>query len=124
LRRCFDECAGGSPPAHFREHQIAASSAAAGRRSNTPTIPTRAVQDPPVREEIGAARLMAAARAADDPRERLAAGLLARTGMRAGLEADAVMQIGAGHRLRIPLGKLRNNRYVPPHPELVQRSPV
>ena len=50
--------------------------------------------------------------------------LLARTGMRAGeladLDADAVVRIGAGHWLRIPLGKLRNDRYVPLHPELVQ----
>jgi hypothetical protein len=46
--------------------------------------------------------------------------LLARTGMRAGkladLEADAVVQIGVAHWLRIPLGKLRNDRYVPLHP--------
>ncbi len=70
-----------------------------------------------------AARLMAAARASCDPRDRLVVELLARTGMRAGeladLEADAVVQIGAGHWLRIPLGKLRNDRYVPLHPELV-----
>jgi hypothetical protein len=66
---------------------------------------------------------MTAARASTDPRDRLVAGLLARTGMRAGelagLEADAVVQIGAGHGPRIPLGKLRNDRYVPLHPELV-----
>jgi hypothetical protein len=66
---------------------------------------------------------MTAARARSDPRDRLVAGLLARTGMRAGelagLEADAVVQIGAGHWLRIPPGKLRNDRYVPLHPELV-----
>ena len=53
-----------------------------------------------------------------------AGGLLARTGMRAGelagLEADAVVLIGAAHWLRIPLGKLRNDRYVPLHPELVR----
>ena len=65
---------------------------------------------------------MAAARASTDPRDRLVVELLARTGMRAGelagLEADAVVQIGAGHWLRIPLGKLRNDRYVPLHPEL------
>jgi len=70
-----------------------------------------------------AARLMAAARASADPRDRLVVELLARTGMRAGelanLEADAVVRIGAGHWLRIPLGKLRNDRYVPLHPELV-----
>jgi integrase/recombinase XerD len=67
---------------------------------------------------------MAAARASTDPRDRLVVELLARTGMRAGelagLEADAVVRIGAGHWLRIPLGKLRNDRYVPLHPELVQ----
>jgi integrase/recombinase XerD len=66
---------------------------------------------------------MTAARASSDPRDRLVVELLARTGMRAGelanLEAGAVAQIGAGHWLRIPLGKLRNDRYVPLHPELV-----
>ena len=35
------------------------------------------------------------------------------------LEADAVVQIGGNHWLRIPLGKLRNDRYVPLHPQLV-----
>ena len=42
-----------------------------------------------------------------------------RAGELADLDADAVVQIGAGHWLRIPLGKLRNDRYVPLHPELV-----
>jgi integrase len=69
-----------------------------------------------------AARLMAAARAATDPRDRLVMELLARTGMRAGelagLEADAVVLIGTAHWLRIPLGKLRNDTYVPLHPKL------
>ena len=71
-----------------------------------------------------AARLMTAARACPDPRDRLVIELLARTGMRAGeladLEADAVVRIGQGHWLRIPLGKLRNDRYVPLHPQLVE----
>ena len=66
---------------------------------------------------------MAAARASADSRDRLVVELLARTGMRAGelagLDADAVVRIGAGHWLRIPLGKLRNDRYVPLHPDLV-----
>jgi site-specific recombinase XerC len=51
---------------------------------------------------------MAAALASSDARDRLVVELLARTGLRAGeladLEADAVVQIGAGHWLRIPLG--------------------
>ena len=71
-----------------------------------------------------AARLMTAARASTDARDRLVVELLARTGMRAGelagLDADAVVRIGAGHWLRIPLGKLRNDRYVPLHPDLVK----
>jgi integrase len=67
---------------------------------------------------------MAAARASADPRGRLVVELPARTGMRAGelagLEAGAVVRTGAGHWLRIPLGKLRNDRYVPLHPELAE----
>ena len=87
-------------------------------------IPKKPEPLPKFLDDRDAARLMAAARASTDPRDRLVVELLARTGMRAGeladLEADAVVQIGAGHWLRIPLGKLRNDRYVPLHPELVQ----
>jgi site-specific recombinase XerD len=86
-------------------------------------IPKKPEPLPKFLDDRDAARLMAAARASTDPRDRLVVELLARTGMRAGeladLEADAVVQIGAGHWLRIPLGKLRNDRYVPLHPELV-----
>jgi hypothetical protein len=67
---------------------------------------------------------MAAARACPDLRDRLVVELLARTGMRAGeladLDADAVARIGEAYWLRIPLGKLRNDRYVPLHPQLVK----
>ena len=86
-------------------------------------IPKKPEPLPKFLDDRDAARLMAAARAAADPRDRLVVELLARTGMRAGelagLDADAVVQIGAGHWLRIPLGKLRNDRYVPLHPDLV-----
>jgi site-specific recombinase XerD len=86
-------------------------------------IPPRPDPLPRFLDDRDAAPLMAAARACADPRDRLVIELLARTGMRAGeladLEADAVVRIGAGHWLRIPLGKLRNDRYVPLHPELV-----
>jgi site-specific recombinase XerD len=70
-----------------------------------------------------AAKFMAAL--AQDPnlRRRLMVELLARTGMRvgelAGLEDDAMVQKGDGHRLRIPIGKLHNDRYVPLLPMLV-----
>ncbi len=86
-------------------------------------IPPRTDPLPKFLDDRDAARLMTAARASTDARDRLVVELLARTGMRAGeladLEADAVVRIGAGHWLRIPLGKLRNDRYVPLHPELV-----
>ena len=66
---------------------------------------------------------MVAARASQDPRDRLIIELLARTGMRAGevcdLAADAVVLIGDSHWLRVPIGKLRNDRYVPLHPDLI-----
>ena len=87
-------------------------------------IPKKPEPLPKFLDDRDAARLMAAARASTDPRDRLVVELLARTGMRAGelagLDADAVVRIGAGHWLRIPLGKLRNDRYVPLHPELVE----
>jgi site-specific recombinase XerD len=87
-------------------------------------IPKKPEPLPKFLDDRDAARLMAAARASADPRDRLVVELLARTGMRAGeladLDADAVVRIGAGHWLRIPLGKLRNDRYVPLHPELTE----
>lgn len=70
-----------------------------------------------------AARLMAAAKSDPDPRRRLVVEVLARTGLRASelcdLAADAIVRIGEAHWLRVPLGKLRNDRYVPLHPDLV-----
>lgn len=55
---------------------------------------------------------------------RLGVELLARTGMRVGelceLEDDAVTIIGNEPWLRIPVGKLHNDRYVPLHPQLVE----
>jgi site-specific recombinase XerD len=87
-------------------------------------IPKKPEPLPKFLDDRDAAQLMAAARASTDPRDRLVVELLARTGMRAGeladLDADAVVRIGAGHWLRIPLGKLRNDRYVPLHPDLVE----
>ena len=54
---------------------------------------------------------------------RLGVELLARTGMRVGelceLEDDAVTIIGNQPWLRIPVGKLHNDRFVPLHPHLV-----
>ena len=86
--------------------------------------PTTPEPLPKFLDDRDAARLMAAARASTDPRDRLVVEMLARTGLRAGelcdLDADAVVQIGDGHWLRVPVGKLRNDRYVPLHPDLVE----
>jgi hypothetical protein len=35
------------------------------------------------------------------------------------LSADAIVQIGPGYWLHVPVGKLREDRYLPLHPELV-----
>jgi hypothetical protein len=49
--------------------------------------------------------------------------MLLRTGLRVGeytsLRADAVVQIGAGPWLHVPVGKLREDRYLPLHPQLM-----
>jgi len=46
------------------------------------------------------------------------------TGMRQGeflnLTADCVVQIGENYWLRVPLGKMHNDRYIPLHPEVKQ----
>ena len=87
-------------------------------------IPPRPEPLPKFLDDRDAAALMAAARAATDPRDRLVVEVLARTGLRAGelcdLDADAVVLIGDAHWLRVPIGKLRNDRFVPLHPELVE----
>jgi site-specific recombinase XerD len=86
-------------------------------------IPPRPEPLPRFLDDRDAAKLMAAARAHPDPRTRLVVEILARTGLRASelcdLAADAVTQIGGAHWLRVPVGKLRNDRFIPLHPELV-----
>jgi len=73
-------------------------------------------------DDAQAARLLAAAVHAE-PLDRLVVELLARTGLRASelcdLDADAVCRIGGAWWLRVPVGKLRNDRYIPLHPALV-----
>jgi len=70
-----------------------------------------------------AAKFMAALTTDPKPRRRLMVELLARTGMRVGelaaLEDDAMVRIGDTYWLRIPVGKLHNDRYVPLLPLLV-----
>jgi integrase len=73
-------------------------------------------------DDGAATKLLQAARSDDDPFVRLAVEFLARTGMRKGefvdLTVDSIVQIGSAFWLRVPLGKLRNDRYIPLHPQL------
>ena len=85
--------------------------------------PARTEPLPKFLSDHDAAKLLARARAHPLPRYRLVVELLARTGMRASelcdLPADAVRRIGEHYWLHIPVGKLRNDRLIPLHPELV-----
>ena len=73
-------------------------------------------------DDAAAAKLMRTSRADPDPLARLIVELLARTGIRKSellaLTVDAVVQIGSAYWLRIPVGKLHNDRYIPLHPQL------
>ncbi len=87
-------------------------------------VPKRDEPLPRFLDDARFAQFMRALAAEPVIRRRVAIELLARTGMRVGelcgLEADAVTVIGDGHWLRVPLGKLHNDRYVPLHPHLVE----
>lgn len=75
-------------------------------------------------DDAQAARLLRAASADPKPLRRLIVHLLARTGLRVGelcaLTRDAMVRIDGGWWLRVPVGKLHNDRYVPLHPQLVE----
>jgi integrase len=87
-------------------------------------FPERDEPLPKFLDDPTAARFMAALVTDPNKRRRLMVELLARTGMRAGelaaLASDAMVRIGDTHWLRIPVGKLHNDRYVPLHPLLVE----
>jgi site-specific recombinase XerD len=78
---------------------------------------------PKALDDGAAARLL---RAAQNDRRllvRVTVEMLLRTGLRVSeytcLRADAVVHIGAGPWLHVPVGKLRQDRYLPLHPHLV-----
>jgi site-specific recombinase XerD len=78
---------------------------------------------PKALDDATAARLL---RAAQDDRRmlvRVTVEILLRTGLRVseftGLRAGAMVLIGAGPWLHVPVGKLREDRYLPLHPQLV-----
>lgn len=74
-------------------------------------------------DDADAAALLTAARALPDLFDRVCVETLARTGMRKGefrtLAIDAIVQIGQGHWLRTPVGKLHTDRYIPLHPTVL-----
>lgn len=89
----------------------------------TGDLPKADEPTPKFLDDPTAATFMAALATDSNRRRRLIVELLARTGMRAGelgaLRDDAMYRLGDTHWLRIPLGKLHNDRSVPLHPLLV-----
>jgi site-specific recombinase XerD len=78
---------------------------------------------PKALDDAAAAKFLRAAQAQPRLLGRVVCEVLLRTGLRVGeftrLRRDAVRQIGAGHWLHVPVGKLLDDRYIPLHPQLV-----
>jgi site-specific recombinase XerD len=78
---------------------------------------------PKALDDAAAAKLLRAAQGQRRMLVRVVVEVLLRTGLRVGefiaLRADAIVLIGAGHWLHVPVGKLHNDRYLPLHPHLV-----
>jgi site-specific recombinase XerD len=74
-------------------------------------------------DDASAAKLLRAAQGDRRMLVRVTVEMLLRTGLRVseftGLAAGAVVLIGAGPWLHVPVGKLREDRYLPLHPQLV-----
>jgi integrase len=87
-------------------------------------FPDRDEPLPKFLDDPTAAKFMAGLAADPNPRRRLMVEILARTGIRSGelsgLDDDAMVLIGDIHWLRVPVGKLHNDRYVPLVPLLVE----
>lgn len=79
---------------------------------------------PKALDDAAAAKLLRTAATNQRLLVRVTVEVLLRTGLRVGeftsLPADAVVQIGAAPWLHVPVGKLREDRYLPLHPHLVQ----
>ena len=78
---------------------------------------------PQALDDAATAKLLRAAQADKRLLVRVTVEVLLRTGLRVSeytnLRADAVVQIGAGPWLHVPVGKLCEDRYLPLHPQLV-----
>ena len=79
---------------------------------------------PKALDDGAAAQLLRAAYNDERLLVRVTVEVLLRTGLRVGeftgLRADAVVVIGAAPWLHVPVGKLREDRYLPLHPQLVE----
>jgi integrase len=79
---------------------------------------------PKASDDAAAAKLLRAAQNDSRLLVRVTVEVLLRTGLRVGeftgLRSDAVVLIGAGPWLHVPVGKLREDRYLPLHPHLGQ----
>ena len=79
---------------------------------------------PKALDDAAAAKLLRAAQADKRFLVRVTVEVLMRTGLRVseftGLRSDAVVHIGAGPWLHVSPGKLREDRYLPLHPQLVE----
>jgi site-specific recombinase XerD len=78
---------------------------------------------PQALDDAAAAKLLRAAYQDERLLVRVTVEVLLRTGLRVGEytgpPADAIVQIGAAPWLHVPVGKLREDRYLPLHPHLV-----
>jgi site-specific recombinase XerD len=78
---------------------------------------------PKALDDAAAAKLLRAAQGQRRMLVRVVVEVLLRTGLRVGefvaLRADAIVLIGAGHWLHVPVGKLHDDRYLPLHPHLI-----
>jgi site-specific recombinase XerD len=78
---------------------------------------------PKALDDAAAAKLLRAAQAQPRMLIRVTVEVLLRTGLRVSeytsLRSDAVVHIGTGPWLHVPVGKLREDRYLPLHPQLV-----
>ena len=87
------------------------------------TCPTKTGPLPKALDDPAAAQFLRAAQAQPRHLTRVVCEVLLRTGLRVSefisLSADAVVLIGAGHWLYVPVGKLHDDRYLPLHPHLV-----
>src|SRR3954451_13731257 len=94
-----------------------------GCRCSPATCPRQDHPLPKALDDAAAAQLLRAAQAQSRLLVRVTIEVLLRTGLRVSeftaLPADAVVQIGVAPWLHVPVGKLREDRYLPLYPHVV-----